>query len=252
MVMPISNVSQHTSQRLSSVRFSSASYPLMKSFHKSAPLLKTLDFAVLGNTLIRQSMLIYACIIASRLFVVRTNNERLEVLRRDPLGWYMWFMGKPFFEWGLMHAATVKQPLVRSLLFNHKEPRSTWTKLFGIINPPVHYYSSTQKQLAQRYQQIKSQMFQQAAGARKLKVLTDAFTRANNLLVVTSFVSLLLTILGVGIGINLLNIIMTRRNVDRAKRLQELKQQSLLGAKPPALSSQNVRLQMQPAPVIMA
>lgn len=229
-------------------RFSS-SVQLAKAFSKSTPLLKSLDYAVVGDTLLKQSMLIYTCIIGSRVAMARSTNERLEVLRRDPLGWYMWFMGKPLFEWGLLHLATINDPHVRSLLFNYKAPETTWGKVMSFVNPPAQYYSSTQKQLMQRYQQIKTQMLTQSTGVKQLKQLTRVFTKANNLIVLTSFVSLVLTILGLGIGINMVNIALTRRNVEKAKHLQDLKMQTeMTGGKLPALSSQIVRAQISVPP----
>ena len=178
--------------------------------------MKTFDFHTPGDTWVKQSMLIYICIISSRLLAARSNNERLETPRRDPLGWYSWFFGMPLFEQGLILLMTHKNPEVRQLLLRKvKAGKSKWDKFKHFINPTGRYVQTSLQQLNQRKTQIVDQMLAKGASPDTVKNIKNLFSKASLTLNLTSFFSLMFTIFTLGIGINILNIAMTRKSMSK-------------------------------------
>ena len=192
--------------------FGRATIRSMVSFSKlprPSLLLRNFDFHLLGDSILTQSKLIYGALIASRAVFARTNNERWEVLRRDPFGWYCWFYGKPLLEWAIIQTATSADPKLRQILKNPLPHLGT------PFNPPSQSFQTTQPQLKDRLAQITRNMEKMGVNGKRLREVEKIFARANNLLAVTTFVGLVFTIFSLGIGINLMNIAITRANVRR-------------------------------------
>jgi hypothetical protein len=182
-------------------------------------MLTGLDYQVLGDTLIGQSQVIYASLIASRVIKARTNNERWEVLRRDPMGWYCWFMGKPMLEWALIQGMTGNSPTLRKMLLQKAAPqKGPLQTVLNIISPTRMFYKTSELQLKQRQQQVLQALERQGASLRRIKEARELFGRGKNILLTTSFIGLVFTVVALGIGINLINIAMTKLNLEKSKQ----------------------------------
>jgi hypothetical protein len=185
----------------------------------AGPLLRNFDFTNFAATTVRQSMLIYALIISSRIVWARTNNERAEILRRDIPGWYTWFMGKPLLEYGIIQLITMNNKTLRGLLSKPAPPDpGILGKLYRTVNPISGMFQTTTLQLKQRQRQIVKAMAKQGLPLKRMRQVESMFRNASNVLMLTSFVSLILTVLALGIGIPQINVWITRANVEREKK----------------------------------
>lgn len=185
-------------------------------------LLKNLDFHNVGETLLGQSMIIYALVISSRVAAARSKNERFEVMRRDFLGWYSWFFGVPLLQFGLTNLLTMGNPKLREILIQTRKGSGTFfSKINRIVNPTSRFFTTTIHQLKQREAQILALMEKNGTGLREMRQVRQLFNKASNIQVLTSFIGLAFTIFAIGIGINLLNIALTRKNVERLKPLSQ-------------------------------
>ena len=173
----------------------------------------------MGETVVRQSMLIYGFIIGSRMLWARTNNERMEVLRRDVPGWYTWFMGKPLLEYGMTQMITLNDKTLRSLL-SKPAPKApgAWNQFYRIVNPVSGMFATSTNQLKQRQRQILKEMAKRGLPLKRQRVVETMFKNASNVILLTSFVSLILTILTLGVAIPQANVWITRRNVERERK----------------------------------
>jgi hypothetical protein len=201
--------------KASSVAFGNRA--LLASLPRPHALLRQFDFHTVGDSILTQSKFIYGALLTSRAVFARTKNERLEVLRRDPFGWYCWFYGKPLLEWAVIHAYTAGDPKLRAIMKN------PFPGLMAPFNPPSRVFQTTQGQLKERLEQIRRGMEKAGVNGRRLAQVENTFARAQNLLGVTSFIGLVFTIVSLGIGVNLLNITLTRANV-RRQRLEAARQ----------------------------
>ena len=179
----------------------------LKQLVKPGLFLKTFDFITMGDSVLAQSKFIYGGLCISRTVCARSKNERWESLRRDPFAWYFWFYGKPLLEWGLITFSTAADPLVRHLL------RRPIPEMGHPFNPPSQVFQTTQRQLKERLIQLQKRMSLAKAPLLQIRQMESTFARANNLLLITSFIGMVFTIFSLGIGINLLNIAATRRNI---------------------------------------
>ena len=189
----------------------------MKQLAKPGIFLKTFDFIQLGDSVLAQSKFIYGGLCISRSVCARSQNERWESLRRDPFAWYSWFYGKPLLEWALITFSTAADPLVRHIL------RRPIPEMGHPFNPTSQVFQTTERQLKERLLQLQKRMSVAKVPLLAIRQMENTFTRASNLLLITSSIGMLFTIFSLGIGINLLNIAATRRNIllEKMKYLAE-------------------------------
>ncbi|MCA9788440.1 MAG: hypothetical protein KC462_01655, partial [Cyanobacteria bacterium HKST-UBA05] len=191
-------------------RFASAPTP--------GALLGIFDFFKPSISTVAQNKLAYGAIITSRVFEARSNEERREVLWRDPFGWYMWFMGNAFMQASLIFVAG--QRLRPYLARPMADPISPLNKLVGLMFTPerlVHLTSDTQI-MERRAQVLAAMAHDKTAGPNRFRITKAMFNKALNTRYLISFTGLAFTLITLGLGIPIINIIVTRRHVAERQR----------------------------------
>lgn len=182
----------------------------------AAPLLlKALDFANLGTSTVGQNKLIYGLVIGSRVGYSRSANERWENIRRDALGWYSWFMGSPLLQVGIV---TGLIPLVakgsKELMLRNLNQSASFPKkiLYTLFAPSKLWLLASDKQLHQRKEQIIAFLRQSKSAGKMAEIakVDNLFSKTIMLRGMTSLIGLGFTIMLLGVGINLINIAMTK------------------------------------------
>ena len=185
----------------------------------SAPmLLKALDFANLGTSTVGQNKLIYGLVIGSRVGYSRSANERWENIRRDALGWYSWFMGSPLLQVGIVTgmlpliAKGSKELMVRKLNQNASLPQKL---MYTLFNPSKLWLLASDKQLEQRQEQIVEFMRRRGKALKSTDIgkIEKLFTKTKMFRGMTSLIGMLFTIALLGVGINLINIALTKASL---------------------------------------
>jgi hypothetical protein len=246
--------------------------PRFGNMTATAPMaLRMYDFLSPGKTLVGMNKLIYAAVIGSRILYSRSPNERMENARRDILGWYSWFMGSPLMQTALVLCMF---PLVsklykgsqmaasKNLMLTHLDKSANPLKkaLWGLFAPDKLWLIATDKQLHQRKTHIINGMKEQAIkhSGRIDKVTLDRIAKVQNLFgktinyrALVSFIGLAFTFFALGIGINLVNIALTRNDLQKkhessnqpSKSVQPMFQSKLkvegLNSYPVGISRQN-------------
>jgi hypothetical protein len=198
------------------------------------------DFPKLGYpypAALHHLMFIYGAVIALRILIVRSLNERLEALRRDSMGWFMWFCGSPWMQTLLVAGAIpflakhagyfnkhTKDLMVQDLFPNVRGAKKVPLALKALLNPDKVWRRATEGQLKQR--QIHMMKAMRAAGVPKetRRAAEAIFERAIETRGLMSLIGFIFVVLFLGIGIPLLNIAMTHRNVIRKQRAQTARQ----------------------------
>lgn len=178
--------------------------------------LKTFDYVNLSTTPMAMSMLIYTWIILTRILFSRSDSERRENLRRDPLGWYAWFMGTPLMQ-GLLIRGLPKD--IKPLIFTEKTKHlSLPHKIFNwIVQPTANYHVTSDKQLKQRAEQL----IKLATSDTMKKAIEKRFAMATKVRALVYFFSLMFTFATLGIGIQWINIMLTKRDVMKRMNLKK-------------------------------
>lgn len=195
------NTSQHRPQ------------PVSLKFGSGMPaLLKTLDYTTLGASTVGQNQLIYGTVIGSRLWQSRSPNEFKENARRDILGWYNWFMGSPLMQTAIVLWLLPKNSqnlLLTRLGQDVQGPRKILTALF---NPSGLWKIASDEQLCQREAHIVSALKKTGASDKISRVHQLIQTSRNHRALMSVF-GLAYTFFALGVGINLLNIALTKAAV---------------------------------------
>ncbi len=178
--------------------------------------LKILDFHTLGASTVAQNKLIYAAVIASRLWKSRSWNEVRENASRDVLGWYSWFMGSPLMQTALV--CGLVSPKIRDLMVTRLNQDAPIIKKLGwtFLNPSKLWLITSDVQLHQRKEQM-IRAIQRHPGLQKngvgQKMISQIEKRFNKAIFnrsLVSFAGLMFTFLMLGVGINLINIALTK------------------------------------------
>lgn len=162
---------------------------------------RTFDFAEPGKTATPQNKGIYAISIISRLAVARGYNEIGEICRRDMLGWLFWFYTTPLIQRAVIACAPAK---VRSALLRQTpRPRGSGmlTSLNWTLNPITRWHLASSAQIMDyiRNPRLKSQL--------------SFLNQLRRWRAGASAVGILAAFFALGVGINLINIAVTRNNV---------------------------------------
>ncbi len=193
-------------------------YPTRFGLASPNALLSALDFTANGASTLNQNKLIYSAVIGSRIKYARSKNERLENTRRDVLGWYNWFMGSSLIQTLIvLTLIPAISPKARDLMLNKLNPKvNPLKKLFlTFFDPSKLWLIITDKQLHQRREQIVRSMMQSNLPNKMTKVaqVQKLFGQTINLRALMTAIGMAYTLFAVGIGINLVNIALTRRNL---------------------------------------
>ncbi len=169
-------------------------------FGMQTPLLNAFDFERPGITATPMNMLIYGSNILSRLTASRSSNELWENARRDGLSWLCWFYTTPVIQRLVVLLAPkhVREALLRK---NPKPITGVLAKLNWHVNPLSRWHLMSSQQILDYmgrpqlnpYRPFLNQLRRWRGGASTIGLLTAFFV--------------------LGIGINLVNIAITRRNV---------------------------------------
>jgi hypothetical protein len=181
-------------------------------------------FAVTGE---KQLHLIYPGIIIWR--VIAANNRRMdspnkswneirETLIRDPIGMAFWMLTCPIVQRAYIanQSAVVKD----SLLSAREIPQTGIRSFLAKINP-IEKYGLPSNQQVQDYKTLGLDSLK-ASGvkveSKAYKTLESFYTHLENKRNTASLISLGLSILALGVAINLLNFYLTRKNVENRKQ----------------------------------
>lgn len=204
----------------------------------SPGLLRTFDFKTLGQAAIPQNQLIYMMVIASRAAVgmQRSRNEVREVLVRDLVGWSFWFYATPMVLRGYLALASANNPILKAALLQEK-PKPNPQQFQGLrkgfeqlkaltwhINPLQRFNMPSPDQL-KAVKNIELHRLEASSTAAlgdeglraARKALHEFYDSAVMHRNIATAVGLILTIGLLGFGIPLLNIWMTRQNVEQKK-----------------------------------
>lgn len=218
MIQPssVSPVRHHGSLPANQPKFSSLS---MNGMGKR--LLNQVDFKEMGAPNLNQIKIIYTCCILWRLIAANERrkaspskswNEIRESMLRDFVGFMFWFFATPMLQRGYLGATT--SPEIRNALIQRNQDKGHFLRKFNpLYNWDIPSSEQVRDQAEQALAALRKQGIQHTDDAYKT---TEAFygqlTKARNL---ATGVGLVTTILLLGIGINLFNIHLTRKNVAR-------------------------------------
>jgi hypothetical protein len=163
-------------------------------------LLHAFDFERPGVTTTPMNMTIYGSNILSRLAAARTANEFWENLRRDGLGWACWFYTTPIVQ-RLVVRCSPKHVREALLTENPKPVTGLLQKLNWQVNPLMRWHLTSSNQILDYLN--KPQYAKEAAFLNELRLWRTG----------ASAVGLLMALFVLGIGINLVNIAITKANV---------------------------------------
>jgi hypothetical protein len=200
----------------------------------SSGLLRELDFSELAQSHITQIQLVYASCIASRIGAAyyrsehsptKSRNEIRESILRDGTGYLFWFFATPIVQRLFLRAVT-PQPYKDALLHLNPSPeaRGIWgilKKANWMFNPIARYTIPSSRQVGNHKAQALHDLVE--AG---IEMGSDAYKKTENYYkTLTKYrnfataVGLGMTILLIGIGINLLNFYLTNQNVAKQRRM---------------------------------
>jgi hypothetical protein len=208
----------------------------------SSAFLRIFDFEQAGKSTLRQNMLMYSLVILSRLFAAAARaketgsyNEVREHALRDLLGWTFWFFAASQVQRLFLRAFPAKYRDVLVHTPYEKKPAATsWGKLGERLKWEFNFLARgqtpTARQLEQRMEQFLKETREAARGlgddAVKMaeKDAMKYFGRLAKLRNLASFTGITMAIALLGVGINLVNIAMTRNNVQKRGTSETAKQ----------------------------
>ncbi len=196
-------------------------------------LLNQLDFREMGTSFVNQIKVVYAMCIGWRLIAanerrkdspLKSWNELRENALRDSMGFAFWFFATPLLQRGLLWGITKKyDPSIGQALYQKNTELANekgllgklkaWNPLYS-VNIPTSDQVHNQKEHALHH--LKKTGVQTSDAAYHA---TEAFYK--KLLMyrnVATAVGLLNTIALIGIGINLFNFYLTRKNMECRKQ----------------------------------
>lgn len=194
-------------------------------------LLNQLDFREMGTSYVNQIKIVYAACIAWRLVAanerrksspLKSWNEVRENALRDSMGYMFWFFATPLLQRGILAYFTKKNPEIGHSLYQMDAEVAKgkglmgqlkkWNPLYS-VNIPSSEQVNNQKELALHH--LKKANIEVTDAAYKA---TEAFYKKifmyRN---IATGLGLINTIALIGIGINLLNFHLTRKNMEFRK-----------------------------------
>lgn len=195
---------------------------------KVSRLAKTYDFQTLANSAVKQVMLIYAFCIFSRWGAAATRswNELRESTVMNGLGWTGWFYTTPMLlKFFLYHAVPKNKdgmPLRELVAAKTPKPEGTkWVdklrRLNWRINPLVRYEVFSPEQLAavktRTLHEIEKASGSAANKTALVQKIDSQFRHALNWIRLSKGLGIISTIAFLGVGINLVNIAITNKNI---------------------------------------
>jgi hypothetical protein len=214
-----------------SVRFGHAAMAATASEGAFSKILGIVDFNHgIGQSTLPHCQVIYAACIASRFVGAlqrRSWNEFRETLFRDPAGWTLWFYATPMIHRGFVRWLAPKE--LQPALLGRKEytpGKGIWKPLKWLnakLNPLAWWELPSAKQIAERLEQSLHALAEQCGGKetelfrKGEKALQSYFGKVKLYRNLASFFGLILSVLSLGVGINLINMALTRRNVQAKK-----------------------------------
>lgn len=189
---------------------------------------KTFDFQQLASSAVKQVMLIYAFCIFSRWGAAATRswNELRESMVMNGLGWTGWFYTTPMLLKFFMYHAVPKEkhgmPLRKLVVTKSTKPEGTHfmdrlRRFNWRVNPLVRYEVFSPDQLAavkeRTLHQIKQSAGSSAEKTELIQKLDTQFGHALKWIRLSKGLGIVSTIAFLGVGINLLNIAMTNKNI---------------------------------------
>lgn len=173
-------------------------------------------------------MLIYALVIASRIGFSRSSNERREKATQGPLGWYFWFMGSSLMQTAFIllimsHVSKMGKSLKPLMVTDRSKDFGLLKRaLFSIFAPSKLWMLTSAEQLKQRQEHIVKAIEQQAVknggkigkvALQKIESVKSLFAGAIKYSYLNSFIGLMFAFIVLGVGIPLLNIVLTKASV---------------------------------------
>lgn len=215
-------------------RKNTSTSPLFGSTNTSATppsakkLLEHLDFTAIGASPVRQIGVIFSSLIIWRLLAANERrrasvskrwNELRENLMRDLLGFAFWFLGVPVLQRLYLGIVAKRNPKLENILIQSAKPK-TAQGFFGWLkeNNPINnrYIPSSQQVKDQMHQALltleKARIPKTHAAYQQTEAAYLRFIKHRNF---ATAIGLGSTILLLGVGINLLNFYLTRKNVAR-------------------------------------
>ncbi len=179
--------------------------------------LKVADFATLGKATELMNRIIYGAVIGSRIGFSRSPKEAWENARRDMLGWYFWFMGSPIMQTLMVLGLGLVKPEANKVLISKVDNKAPAPIKFlqFMFNPGRIYTIASDKQIHQRRDQVIRDMIARKASRVEIEGVKKFFGHMANYRALVSFIGLIFTFLSLGIGINLINIALTKAALKR-------------------------------------
>ncbi len=195
--------------------------------------LESLDFTKLGIAPVKQTGLVFSALIGWRLLAANDRrlhseskrwNELRENLMRDLLGFGFWFLGVPVIQRLYLAAVAQKNPALKNVLIQNVQQLKS--KQTGNIFQQAKHWIGANNPIDNRYipstQQVADQKVQMLAELKKADIGSEhavyqqteryfqQLTKHRNF---ATAIGLGATIVSLGVGINLLNFYLTRKNV---------------------------------------
>ncbi len=194
--------------------------------------LRNFDFEQVGKSTVRQNMLMYSLVIASRLMAAAKRgheagsyNEVREHALRDILGWTFWFFAAGQVQRLFLRffPAKYRDVVVQTPYQMDKTAQGFWPRLRERLRWETNFLVRgkipSAEQLEQRMGQFRKELRASAGDLGKEAVEAaerDAakyFKRLSKLRNLASFTGISMAIALLGIGIPWINILVTRKNV---------------------------------------
>jgi hypothetical protein len=185
--------------------------------------LQSLDYQFLGESLLAHSFIVYTIQNVGRAIAAgkRSWNEVREATTRDVMGTLFWFFAGGLTRMGVVRfiAPKVAKDL---LLVKNPEPAGGLAKLLWQWVPSRKFSFATSGQMAERMVQMekaltKSGLAGDALAAAKKPLEAILVNGGKKWRLLADAVGITNTVLLLGIGIPVYNILMTRRNVEKGK-----------------------------------
>lgn len=226
-------------------------------------LLNHLDFRAMGTSYLNQIQVIYAACISWRLVAANERrkesptkswNEVRENALRDSMGYMFWFFATPMLQRGILSYVTKKyDPGIGNSLCKVNPEIANGKGFWGKIkawNPLYRIDIPSSEQVKNQKEQALADLNAAKIGAtedayKKVELFYNKLSKYRN---IATGLGLLNTIALIGIGINLFNFYLTRKNMERRKMAMQHPEFPPLPTvpKPPTASSSDGATQTPP------
>jgi len=194
-------------------------------------LLHKMDFRSFGTSYLNQIQVIYAGCIGWRLVAANERrkdsptkswNEVRENALRDSMGYLFWFFATPMLQRGILSYVTKKHnPAIGNSLYEVNKEVANGKGFIGRLkawNPLYRVDIPSSEQVKNQKEQALQHLRSGTEAYQKTEAYFNKLSKYRN---VATGLGLINTILLIGIGINLLNFYLTRKNMERRKAALE-------------------------------